>query len=187
VLWQYFDAVTTGCRHPSSSDTQLFQRSSGWSADEVARLRHDNPHLREDQHLARWRERIISKACKSARGYINQIFPENSLYAFCRLPQWSTVMPWIAGSVARDCAASSLSESRLLARSAADPASITVFGGPLQFHAPTASSVSVPCVRENDLRVTSAAESDALLKKPSASPCESGALLTRTHHKSCHC
>ena len=181
------------CRHPSSdasSDVQRFQRPSGWSADEVARLRQNDPHLLEDQNLATWREMIVVKACKYARRCINRVFPENSKYAFCKLPQWPTVMPWIAGIAAtRRVSACGPGVARVApVPLAPDAASATIINGPHQFCTFSATSVSVPGVDD----LTSTAES--LQKKSSIpsgeSPCPIRLLalhkLTRKQRKRKH-
>lgn len=88
-------------RGQSSSDqacsaSNSFKRLGGWSAEEVARLHHDDPCLLEDQYLAGWRRTILHTAGKYARKFINRAFPENQLYLFCKLPQWPSALPWIA-------------------------------------------------------------------------------------------
>ena len=70
----------------------------GWSAEEVARLHPSDPSLLEDQYLACWWRTIVHTAGRCARNFINRAFPENRAYGFCKLPQWPTVLPWIAGA-----------------------------------------------------------------------------------------
>ena len=89
-------SVPNGSDQDASASTQ-FKRSGGWSADEVARLHHNDPRLLEDPHLACWWRTIVHTAGKCARSFINRAFPENTLYRFCKLPQWPTALPWIAG------------------------------------------------------------------------------------------
>jgi hypothetical protein len=99
TLAQHTSAVFSS--GPSRSDqdgsaSTQFKRIGGWSADEVACLHHNDPCLLEDRHLACWRRTIVHTAGKCARNFINRAFPENQLYWFCKLPQWPTVLPWIA-------------------------------------------------------------------------------------------
>lgn len=159
-------------RHLSSSGVTPFQRPSGWSAEEVARLRRDDPHLLQDQQLATWREMIISKACKHARRYINDIFPENGRYTFCKLQQWPTVMPWIAQAGKPAAQVSTTGSSAGVApvpseAAYADDESIPSIDGPLHFRTFNTSSTSAPYCVENALATTT---------KPDATPRKSSTL-----------
>ena len=91
-------SVPNGSDQDDSASTQFkFKQKGGWSADEVARLHHNDPRLLEDPYLAYWWRTIVHTAGKCARNFINRAFPENTLYLFCKLPQWPTALPWIAG------------------------------------------------------------------------------------------
>jgi len=65
---------------------------------EIAHLSHDDPHLKQDRHLAMWWAKIVTDACKHARSFLNRIFPENKMYTFFKLPIWRSVLPWIRGA-----------------------------------------------------------------------------------------
>ena len=60
------EAVLAQERPALNPDTPLvsteFKRRGGWSADEVARLHHNDPRLLEDPFLACWRRTIVHTA-----------------------------------------------------------------------------------------------------------------------------
>ena len=170
---------------PSSSDVPRFQRRpQGWSAEQVARLGLDDPCLLGDQELATWREVIVSKACKYARRYLNRIFPENTKYAFCKLPQWPTVLPWIARTVAHASKGGSRDGRGAPSALDADSAAllrVTTMDGPHQSRAFDASSSGiVPSLMENNL--PSAADSDPLLLKNRSTPLGKSPSQSAQHH-----
>lgn len=100
TLAQHTAAVFSSGTSRSDQDysaSARFKRMGGWSAEEVARLHHDAPCLQEDRYLACWWRTIVHTAGRCARSFINRAFPENRIYGFCKLPQWPTALPWIAG------------------------------------------------------------------------------------------
>ena len=73
----------------------MFKRHGGITAEEAVRMAPNDPELVNDSNLKLWRVKIINKAHRTARAFINIVFPENKKNAFCRLPNWPTVLPWI--------------------------------------------------------------------------------------------
>lgn len=95
----YWALQHTSAAQPSIPDAAApsrFKRPGGWTATQVACLDCDHPYLLEDPNLACWWRKIVETASKDARDFINQAFPENRHYSYSRLPQWPTVLPWIA-------------------------------------------------------------------------------------------
>jgi len=73
----------------------MFKRPGGFTAQEAVRMAANDPELVKDSNLKLWRLKIINKANRIARAFMNIAFPENKKNAFCRLPNWPTVLPWI--------------------------------------------------------------------------------------------